>query len=168
MASQTINGTVLLRNDTAANWATKNPTMGKGEIGIASDISKIKIGDGLTAWNSLSYLGSPVSACTAGDYYAVNTEISASVALSNYNKLHFVCGDDTSTEGVQTITVLLNDGRTYHKLAWNVGITTAYATVDSLAKSNKYLTITVNKTTNKITIVASNVTSKGIRQIYAE
>jgi len=55
MAAQTINGKVLLRNDTASNWTTANPTLGKGEFGIESDTGKLKIGDGSTAWNSLDY-----------------------------------------------------------------------------------------------------------------
>ena len=57
MAAQTINGKVLLRNDTATNWATENPTLGKGELGIEIDTGLFKIGDGLTAWNSLPYNG---------------------------------------------------------------------------------------------------------------
>ena len=55
MASQSINGTVLSRNDTATNWATKNPVLGRGEIGIEIDTQKGKVGDGSTAWNSLNY-----------------------------------------------------------------------------------------------------------------
>ncbi len=46
---------LLLRNDTAANWSSKNPVLGKGEIGIESDTRKFKFGDGVTAWNTLIY-----------------------------------------------------------------------------------------------------------------
>ena len=55
MAAQTISGKVLLRNDTATNWTTENPTLGKGEFGVEIDTGKLKIGDGVTAWNSLAY-----------------------------------------------------------------------------------------------------------------
>lgn len=55
MAAQTINGKILLRNDTAANWVTKNPTLGVGEVGIETDTGKAKVGDGTTAWNHLGY-----------------------------------------------------------------------------------------------------------------
>lgn len=44
--------------DTAANLASDNPTLGAGEWGIESDTLKTKIGDGVTAWNSLPYMPS--------------------------------------------------------------------------------------------------------------
>jgi|LGVE01.1.fsa_nt_gb hypothetical protein len=43
------------RGDTAANWASKNPTLLLGEIGYESDTKKGKFGDGVTAWNDLGY-----------------------------------------------------------------------------------------------------------------
>jgi hypothetical protein len=56
----TLKTKLLLRNDTAANWKTSNPTLGKGEVGVEIDTYKLKIGDGSTAWNSLSYFGTNV------------------------------------------------------------------------------------------------------------
>lgn len=44
-----------LRTDTAANWASNNPVLALGELGLVSDTKAYKIGDGSTAWNSLSY-----------------------------------------------------------------------------------------------------------------
>lgn len=46
---------IQIRRDTAANWTTVNPTMAQGEIGWETDSSRIKIGNGTTAWNSLAY-----------------------------------------------------------------------------------------------------------------
>jgi len=46
---------IQLRRDTAANWASTNPTLTQGEPGYETDTGKIKYGDGSTAWNSLSY-----------------------------------------------------------------------------------------------------------------
>lgn len=43
------------KRDTAANWTSNNPTLASGEIGFETDTSKIKIGDGSTAWTGLSY-----------------------------------------------------------------------------------------------------------------
>jgi hypothetical protein len=58
-------GTVRIktRQDTASNWTSQNPTLGSGEFGYETDTSKIKVGDGSTAWTSLSYLQSD-----GGDY----------------------------------------------------------------------------------------------------
>lgn len=47
--------TIKLRGDTAANWTTNNPVLALREPGVETDTSKIKIGDGVTAWNSLGY-----------------------------------------------------------------------------------------------------------------
>jgi len=46
---------ILLRRDTAALWTSGNPTLASGEIGYESNTGKYKIGDGSTAWTSLSY-----------------------------------------------------------------------------------------------------------------
>jgi len=47
---------IQIRRDTAANWTSANPILAQGELGAETDTSKIKIGDGTTAWASLSYL----------------------------------------------------------------------------------------------------------------
>ena len=46
---------IQMRRDLAANWTSENPTLASGELGIETDTSKIKVGDGVTAWTSLSY-----------------------------------------------------------------------------------------------------------------
>lgn len=48
-----------LRNDTAANWASVNPILSQGEIGleiVTGELAKVKVGDGSTAWNDLLYI----------------------------------------------------------------------------------------------------------------
>lgn len=51
---------VILRNDSTANWDTKNPVLDKGEIGFeftADGAVLTKVGDGATAWKQLGYSG---------------------------------------------------------------------------------------------------------------
>jgi hypothetical protein len=50
---------IQLRRDTASNWTTNNPTLAEGEFAIETDTDKYKIGDGSTAWGSLSYSSLP-------------------------------------------------------------------------------------------------------------
>jgi collagen type VII alpha len=45
------------RRGTEAQWAGQNPTLASGEPAINSDIYNLKIGDGVTPWNSLPYIG---------------------------------------------------------------------------------------------------------------
>ena len=46
---------IQFRRDTAANWASVNPVLAQGELGLETDTSNYKIGDGVTAWNTLIY-----------------------------------------------------------------------------------------------------------------
>ncbi len=41
--------------DTAANWTAANTILKSGEFGIETDTGKLKVGNGSTAWNSLTY-----------------------------------------------------------------------------------------------------------------
>jgi hypothetical protein len=46
---------IQLRNGTAAQWTSANPTLAVGEMGAETDTGRFKIGTGSTAWNSLGY-----------------------------------------------------------------------------------------------------------------
>lgn len=46
---------IQLRRDLAANWSAKNSVLAAGELGIETDTTKAKLGNGTTAWNSLAY-----------------------------------------------------------------------------------------------------------------
>lgn len=48
---------IQFRNDTAANWASANPILAIGEMGIELDTDQFKIGNGVSNWNSLPYGG---------------------------------------------------------------------------------------------------------------
>lgn len=46
-----------LRRGTAAEWTAANPILAAGEMGVETDTQQFKIGNGSSAWNSLSYGG---------------------------------------------------------------------------------------------------------------
>jgi len=46
---------IQFRRDTAAAWTAANPVLASGELGLETDTSYYKIGDGSTAWTSLAY-----------------------------------------------------------------------------------------------------------------
>lgn len=116
---------IQLRRDTAANWTSANPILAQGEPGLETDPGKLKVGDGSTAWSSLSYytLG------TAGYLAATNPVISAgtltedtyalsgtSVALDPDNgsvQTHILAGNTIYSDGFsdgQAVTLMVNDG----------------------------------------------------------
>jgi hypothetical protein len=68
------------RRDTAANWTSNNPTLAAGEIGFESDTYQFKIGDGSTAWSSLSYAGG------GGLSYAATATAGGTTTLTSTSK----------------------------------------------------------------------------------
>lgn len=68
---------IQLRNDTASNWTSANPTLARGELGIEIDTNKLKIGDGATDWNDLPYSGIDINELIPYVSYTHN-QISAS------------------------------------------------------------------------------------------
>lgn len=46
---------IQLRGDSAARWTTVNPVLHARELGVETDTGLGKLGDGVTAWNTLSY-----------------------------------------------------------------------------------------------------------------
>lgn len=48
-------GSFLSINYVSTYWTSNNPVLPSGEMGLEIDTGKFKIGDGATAWNSLSY-----------------------------------------------------------------------------------------------------------------
>jgi hypothetical protein len=74
----TVQVRLQLRQDTAANWTSVNPTLLAGELGRESDTGKIKIGTGSAAWTALAYMpGSQLSA-----YPIVNVDIAAGAEIA--------------------------------------------------------------------------------------
>lgn len=54
MATRNLTVTIKVRQDTATNWAAKNPVLSAGEFGFDTTNKVLKIGDGATAWSGLS------------------------------------------------------------------------------------------------------------------
>lgn len=48
---------IQLRRGTAAEWQTSNPILAEAEYGYELDTKRLKLGDGVTAWNDLPYFG---------------------------------------------------------------------------------------------------------------
>jgi hypothetical protein len=67
---------IQLRRDTSTNWTSANPTLALGELGLETDTMLYKIGDGVTAWTSLSH------ATLAGtDVFTINEQTGTAYTL---------------------------------------------------------------------------------------
>ena len=59
---------IQIRRDTNSRWADLNPILAAGEMGFEIDNNRLKIGNGITAWNSLPYV-------TETDWSTIITQI---------------------------------------------------------------------------------------------
>lgn len=78
-----------VRRDTAANWAANNPTPYEAEICYETDTKKLKIGDGSTAYNSLTYFTLPAATTSApGLMSAADKTKLNGITISLYAKIN--------------------------------------------------------------------------------
>lgn len=89
---------IQIRRGTAAQWTSANPTLSSGEWGFESDTNKAKIGDGSTAWTSLSYFGG------TGDVTLTGTQTLTNKTLTD-PKINLAFDAQTGT----TYTTVLDD-----------------------------------------------------------
>ena len=61
-----------IRQGSAAEWTAANTLLLLGEWGLESDTGKFKLGDGVTLWNSLSYITNPLTAQVASAWVNFN------------------------------------------------------------------------------------------------
>ena len=60
------------RRDTQTAWTTNNPILTAGEPGVETDTRRLKVGDGVTRWNLLPYIGQ-TSSSSIGNTAVVDT-----------------------------------------------------------------------------------------------
>jgi hypothetical protein len=70
---------IQIRRGTAAQWTSANPTLAAGEWGYESDTNKAKLGNGSTAWSSLSYFGGTGDVTLTGVQTLTNKTLTAPI-----------------------------------------------------------------------------------------
>jgi hypothetical protein len=89
---------IQIRRDTSAQWSSTNPVLAAGEIGYETNTRKMKIGNGSTAWNSLSYAISASGIAPAGSVGSVQYK-SGGGAFSGSSEFAFDRGSNTFMPG---------------------------------------------------------------------
>lgn len=88
-----LSGSIQFYGKTAAQWASDNTVLLVNQPGKESDTGQLKIGDGVTAWNSLPYVGSNTSTSsriisggviTVGTYDGTGTNNDIRVTASTF------------------------------------------------------------------------------------
>lgn len=107
---------IRFRRGTAATWSSNNPVLLSGEPGWETDTNKIKIGDGVTAWSSLTYLttggGGGGGTVTSVDITDATTTGRAVLTAASQAAARTAIGAGTSTLALGTTSTTALAGNT--------------------------------------------------------
>lgn len=121
MATKTLNTKIIIRNDTAEVWTTKNSILSKGEFGVENDTNKFKIGDGSTAWNDLAYAGADQAAIEniiAQNRDSLYKYTRTDASQSDANAISAALGENTAVQGDIVVITTTVEGSTYEQSAF--------------------------------------------------
>lgn len=99
---------IRIKRGTAAQWTSQNPVLLDGQPGWERDTGRMKVGDGVTAWNSLGYTAN------AGGSAGFRGAWSASTA---YKAGQIVIAPDGS---LQSAKVDFTSGSSFNQTNWNL------------------------------------------------
>ena len=130
---------LVIRNDSAANWTTKNPVLLKGELGIEIDTNLFKIGNGTSAWAALPYANESAPAETT--YQAIPTEgqtdLEAIAAAVGSAELHegdtAICIRNIGTADHKSYTAYVYNGTNWAAMDGNYDASNVYFDADFTA-----------------------------------
>ena len=98
---------IQFRRGTDAEWASANPILAQGEIGVNLDGNRFKIGTGLTSWNNLDYtavfdvITQPTTAPLVYPTFANNSGVT-NVGIATSGSTSFVYIPSTGNLGIGT------------------------------------------------------------------
>jgi len=156
---------IQVRRDTAANWASVNPVLSQGEMGLTTDTSVLKFGNGSTAWNSLAEFSSGggggggavdsvfgrtgVVVATSGDYTTAQVTESGNLYFTNARAIGATLNGYSA--GAGTITSSDTVLQAIQKLAGNAATPVA----ERVVALTDAATVTPNASTTDIGTLAT-------------
>lgn len=94
---------IQIRRGTSSEWSTSNPILAQGEVGYELNTGKAKVGDGLTAWNSLGYFNPNNSVTSVAMTTPTGLQVSGSpITTSGTLALTYASGYSIPTTSSQT------------------------------------------------------------------
>jgi hypothetical protein len=95
--------TVRIRRQTAAAWTSGNPTPHDGQLCYETDTGLMKVGDGVTAWNSLAYT---TASASLTDNSVTNAKLADMATARIKGRVTGGSGDPEDLTGTQATTLL--------------------------------------------------------------
>ena len=93
MAQNNVKATLILRNDSAEMWASKNPKLARGEVGIEIDTGLVKVGDGVTNFNDLDYINTHTNVDGI-----LTTLVDDKISVADFGKTYWYYNENTFEE----------------------------------------------------------------------
>ena len=113
---------IQIRRDSAADWTSIDPTIAEGEFGYETDTAKMKLGDGSTAWTSLSYWSGAITAVTENLTLNATNISNKYIDLANtplYNTAVKVFPAGGIKQLYTTDFTVISDGTSVKRLNWD-------------------------------------------------
>lgn len=95
------------RRDTAAAWAAVDPVLASGEIGINTTSGGIRIGDGVTAWSSLSEISGGPAATPDRDIQIMVTDPAGDAITTGDGQAYFTVPESMDGANVTAFQIAL-------------------------------------------------------------
>ena len=99
---------IQIRRDTSTNWAVNNPILLEGEFGYETDTTYMKIGDGTTPWNILSYWSLGATGATGATGGFIEIQENGSVVTSEAYIVNFIGDFNVSATSPYSVDVEYN------------------------------------------------------------
>ena len=147
-----ITAIITIRRDTSSNWTAANTILADGEFAKETNTGKIKLGNGVTAWNSLAYFTGDVKSVNGQTGIVLINEVpnggtTGQVLAKNSNT-------NNDTEWVDVVAKQI-----FFSLLGNYKIDTSGTTPPATSGDIKYSNATQISSTN---LYVSDLTSDGI------
>jgi hypothetical protein len=141
---------IKVRRDTTVSWTTGNPTLAAGEWGLDTDTKQMKIGDGVTAWNSLP--GGPRFASSILDTPTINAPTFGAGSATAASKPKLTSGTNLTTPEAGALEY---DGSVFYQTP-NTTFGRGLAPIHALIRQDTTYTLTSNTSVQKLFGASAN------------
>jgi hypothetical protein len=144
------------RRDTQTNWTSANPVLASGEFGVETDTGRFKVGDGVSAWSQLLYVGF----VTSVNGLTGNVELAAVASINSLSGSITITGGDNVTVSSSGSKITIDSPGAVLSVAGRTGVVSLTTADITDFNSEDYGKVSsVNGQTGTVTLVAASVSA---------